>query len=176
MAFTLQEAGAVSGVASAISSVFASRVSAIGFEAAAFTAKVQAESRELTRGVRERALKVAAQQSLNVAKLNNLKLQKSYNDTASTQATMFATQGRSFASGSIQNILRQDQENLEWDKAYMTLTGEYENAALTAGAITPTEISPTGGFQAAAKLARGAGVQKGLLQLAQTAVDFKRIK
>ena len=174
--FNLQQAGAVSGVASAISSIFAGQVAATGFELQAYTAKIQAESRELTRGVKTRALKVQAQQARNAAKMVSLSLKEKYNNVASNQAITFAAQGRSTASGSVQNLMRADQERLQWDLDYAEASGDYQAAGIEAEAIMPAEVVNTGGFDTAAKLARSGGVQKGLLQLGKTATDFKRIK
>lgn len=73
------------------------------------------------------AYNVSAEQSERLAEFaykeaetNNLKLQRLFNETAASQAATFAAQGRSFSSGTIQNIIASDQADLEWDMAYNT--------------------------------------------------------
>ena len=139
---------AISGVSAAISGFQVARIKSMGLKAQA------AEKR------------VKGLQAKSIAKLNNLKLQKSYNDTVSNQALLFSTQGRSFSSGSIRNIMREDQERLNWDKEYMKLSQEYQGAGI---------LSDVQGFESAAKIARGTGITKGLLQLAETSTEIARI-
>ena len=59
------------------------------------------------------------------AELNNTKLQESYNDTAAQQMVIAAVQGRT-TSGSVSAIRENDKENLDWDKRYITASGEYQ--------------------------------------------------
>lgn len=69
-------------------------------------------------GVQAAQSERAAEYATYQAEINNLNLQRMYNETAASQAVVFAAQGRSFSSGSIQNIMSSDQEALEWDKMY----------------------------------------------------------
>lgn len=141
--------GAISGVASAISTMFAGKVQRIGFEMQAAARKAQ------------------AQQAVSAAKLTNLKLRRRYNDITSNQAVTFAASGRSLASGSIQNILREDQERLNWDLDFTELAGQAGKAGIEA------DIP---GFEAAAKIAESGAKTKGLLQLVQTGLDLRKVK
>ena len=142
-------AGVISGVAGAISTMYAGQTQRIGFE-------MQASAR-----------RAQAQQAISAAKLTSLKLMRRYNEITSNQAVMFASSGRSLASGSIQNILREDQERLNWDLDYTKLSGEAGAAGINADAM---------GFELAAKSAESAGRTRGLLQLAQTAINYKKVK
>lgn len=145
--FTSQNMGAITGVAGAISSMFANQTQAISYEMQAAARKAQAG------------------QAVSMAKMNNLKLQQQYNDVAANQTVMAAIQGRS--GGSVANIARVDRERLSWDKEYMKLSGEYQSAGVLADAV---------GFESSTKMAQSAGRAKGLLQIAATAQDYARIK
>lgn len=142
-------AGAISAVAGAISSVYAGKVAAIGYQMKAAARRAQ------------------AQEAVSTAKFTSLKLKERYNEIGSSQAVMFSAQGRSLSSGSIQNILRVDQEKLQWDLDYTELAGE---AGLSAA------MADAEGFGVAAKLAKQGGVTKGLFTLANAAIDFKKVK
>ena len=72
--------------------------------------------------------KLAAEAATIQTKLNNTILQEQFNETQALQATQFAMQGRSGAT--IANIIRQDQENLNWDKEFMELSGIIEKSNL----------------------------------------------
>ena len=145
--FSAQNLGAITGVAGAISSMFASQTQAIGYEMQAAVRKAQAS------------------QAVSMAKMNNLKLHQQYNDVAANQTVLTAIQGRS--GGSVANIARVDKERLAWDKEYMKLSGEYQSAGVLADAI---------GFESTSKMAMTAGTSKGLLQVAGTVQDYARIK
>lgn len=138
--------GAISGVASAISSIYAGKTAAIGY-------KMQAAAR-----------RAQASQAVSMAKMNNLKLQQQYNDAQASQIVMGAAQGRSGAT--LANIARVDKSNLEWDKEYMRLSGEYQSVGILADAM---------GYDVSAGMAKTSGLQKGLLQLASTAQDYSKI-
>jgi hypothetical protein len=140
---------AISGVASVISSVYAARAQKLSFE-------VEAASR-----------RVQAKQAVSAARLTNLKLNRRYNEITSNQAVTFAAQGRSFASGSIQNILREDQERLNWDLDFNELSGQAGKLGLEAEAK---------GFEAASMAAGKGAFTKGLLQFGQLVADFKKVK
>ncbi len=141
--------GAISGIAGAISSVFAGKTQAIGLE-------MQASAR-----------KAQASQYVSQAKMTNLRLKQGYNEMASNQAIMFAAQGRSFSGGSVQNLMRADQEKLQWDIDYSKLSGEIGKIGVETDAA---------GFKAAASSAKQAGYQTGLLKLADTATKYASIK
>ena len=65
--------------------------------------------------------KIAGEAALTQSKYNNLILQERFNETQAYQAVAFAMQGRSGAT--IANIISRDQENLNWDKKFMELSG-----------------------------------------------------
>jgi hypothetical protein len=64
-------------------------------------------------------------------------------------------------------MMRVDQENLQWDLDYNSLTGEI-------GALGVE--SDVKGFESAAEQAMAGGIQQGLLQAGQGYIDYKRIK
>lgn len=72
--------------------------------------------------------KLAAEAAVTQTKLNNTILQEQFNETQSLQAVKFAMQGRTGAT--IENIISQDQENLNWDKQFMELSGIIEKTNL----------------------------------------------
>jgi len=145
----LAGAGAISGVASAISSIYAGKVQSIGYQ-------MQAAARRSQAG-----------QAVSAAKLTSLKLKERYNEVASSQAVMFAAKGKSFSGGSVQNIMRVDQEKLQWDLDYTELAGE----AGTSAALADAE-----GFETSASLARQGATTRGLFTLANTAIDYAKVK
>ena len=65
--------------------------------------------------------RMAGQAALTQSKLNNVLLQERFNETQAMQNVAFAVQGRSGAT--IANIISRDQENLNWDKKFMELSG-----------------------------------------------------
>jgi len=143
--------GAVSvgtGIAGAISSIYAGKAAAYGYEMQAATRKAQ------------------AQQAVSAAKMTNLRLTQDYNDMASLNAVIGAASGRSFSSGTVQNIMRADQEKLNWDIEYSTLTGRIGKIGMEAEAI---------GYKSAAKQQRLAGIQKGLLSGLETYAKYKQV-
>lgn len=146
---TMASAGAISAVSSAISSIYAGKVSQIGFQMQAAARRAQASK------------------AISAAKLTSLRLKERYNEIGSNNAVMFAAQGRSFSSGSIQNIMRKDQEKLQWDLDYTELAG----AAGQSAALADAE-----GFETAGKLAKQGAVTKGLFTLANAALDYKKVK
>ena len=113
------------------------------------------------------ARRAQAGEAVSAAKFTSLKLKERYNEIGSSQAVMFSAQGRSLSSGSIQNILRVDQEKLQWDLDYTELAGEAGSSAAMADAE---------GFGMAAKLAKKSGVTKGLFTLANAAIDYRKVK
>jgi hypothetical protein len=70
--------------------------------------------------------RMAGQAALTQSKLNNAVLQERFNETQALQNVAFAVQGRSGAT--IANIISQDQENLNWDKKFMELSGVISKA------------------------------------------------
>ncbi len=68
--------------------------------------------------------KLAAESARTQTKLNNTILQENYNETQANQAVKFAMQGRTGAT--VANIIKQDQQNLNWDKKFMELSGIIE--------------------------------------------------
>lgn len=125
--------------------------------------KIQAESYKM----QEALAKAKAQEAKSLAKMNNLKLLRQYNDVTESQMISAMGQGRSLASGSIQNILRAGQADLNWDMMYMEKSGEIGYI----GAMAEAK-----GYSYAAGAAKQAGVQQGLLKIASAAMDYKRIK
>lgn len=146
---TYSSAGVISGVANAISSIYAGKTQAIGYQMQAAARKAQAG------------------QSISAAKLSSLRLKERYNEVGSNQAVMFAAQGRSLSSGSIQNILQKDQERLQWDLDYTELQGKAGSYSAMADAEN---------YESSAKIAQQSGTTKGLLTLAQTVVDYRKVK
>ena len=72
--------------------------------------------------------RMAAESAKIQTKLNNTILQEQFNETQSLQTAKFAMQGRTGAT--VANIIRQDQENLNWDKQFMALSGIIESTSL----------------------------------------------
>jgi len=140
--------GLVTGLAGAISSVQAGKAASYGYEVQAATRKVQ------------------AQQAVSAAKMTNLRLTQDYNDMAALNAVIGAASGRSFSSGTVQNIMRADQEKLNWDLEYSTLTGKIGKIGMEAEAI---------GYRSAAEQKRAAGIQRGLLSGLETVARFAQI-
>jgi len=136
-------------VAGAISSYYSGKVQQIGYEMQAAAKKAQ------------------AQQARSQAQANTLMLMQKFNQTASTMAATFATQGRSFSSGSIRNLSRVQQNQLNWDIDFTEKSGEIGAIGIEADAM---------GLQAAGKIAKTAGLSKGLLTIGQAAVDYAKIK
>lgn len=134
---------------SAISSIYAGKAQSYSLKAQQQQAEFQAD------------------QAISQAKLNNMKLQQNYNKTQESQAVIFASQGRSFSSGSIQNLMQRDKENLRWDIDYMEKSGQAQYHAAKAGAI---------GYGGAAKVAEIGGYSKGLMTISQSAIDYGKIK
>jgi len=131
---------------------------------------MQASSKEAQARVR----KAQAKRAISSAKLTNLKLRSRYNDITSNQAVTFAASGRNLASGSIQNILRQDQERLNWDLDFTELAGKASAAGIEAGAAgIEADVQ---GFELAAKAAESGAKTRGLLQLVQTGLDLRKVK
>lgn len=91
---------------------------------------------------------LAAEAATTQTKLNNTLLQERFNETQALQATQFAMQGRSGAT--VANIIRQDQENLNWDQEFMELSGIMER--------TNIELDATGYRMDAAESKRGAAI------------------
>lgn len=77
--------------------------------------------------------RLAAEAATTQTKLNNTILQEQFNETQSLQAVQFAMQGRSGAT--VANIIRQDQENLNWDKEFMELSGIIQRTNIELDAV-----------------------------------------
>lgn len=77
--------------------------------------------------------RIAADSARIQTNLNNTILQEKFNETQALQATQFAMQGRSGAT--IANIISQDQENLNWDKEFMKLSGTIQATDLELDAL-----------------------------------------
>lgn len=102
--------------------------------------------------------RLAAEAATTQTKLNNVILQEQYNETQALQAVQFAMQGRSGAT--VANIIAQDQENLNWDKQFMELSGiiqatDYELEAIgydmdAAGAKSAAAKKVQSGYKQAA--------------------------
>jgi len=99
--------------------------------------------------------RMAADAARTQTKLNNTILQENYNETQANDAVKYAMQGRSGAT--IANIIRQDEENLNWDKRFMELSGtieatnlELESAGYEMDAAS-TDVAAAKGVQSAYK-------------------------
>lgn len=115
--------------------------------------------------------RLAAESARIQTRLNSTLMQEKYNETQSLQAVQFAMQGRSGAT--VANIIRQDQENLNWDKKFMELSGIIQ--------ATDLELEATGYDidAASTRIAAARGVQDaysgaavGLLQSATSAAKL----
>jgi len=67
---------------------------------------------------------LAAESARTQTLLNNTLLLEEFNNTQALQAVQFTAQGRTGAT--VANIIRQDQENLNWDREFMKSSGEIE--------------------------------------------------
>ena len=103
-----------------------------------------------------------AEYAVQEAEVNNMKLQRLFNDTQATQAATFAAQGRSFSSGSIQNIIASDQADLEWDMAYNMATATQQ---------AEDYMEDAEGFKDAASSAESSGKTSAGVSLLGTAVS-----
>jgi len=135
-------------IASGISNIMAAEAQSYSYEVQAYRSKV------------------LGQQAVSAAKVTNLKLTQNYNEIAAANAVMAGISGRAFNSGTLQNMKRADQEKLNWDIEYSTLSGRIGKVGAEAEAT---------GYESAAKQAKAAGVQKGLLQAIGTYAQFKQI-
>ena len=144
-----QQLAAGLGIAGAISTV-----------AAGYTQKLNYQMKSRTQAQ-------AAKQARTDAKASALRMAQNYNDMAANQAVMMAAQGRSFSSGSIQNMRKVDQERLQWDLDYNKAAGEIGASTMYADAK---------GFELAASTAMTGSITKGILQAGQTYIDYKRIQ
>ena len=101
--------------------VGATAVSALG----SYSAEKKAmEANRISSEFKAQSLEMSAELATFQAKMNNLSLTKRYNDTQATNAVMAAAQGRT-SGGSVAAIAKQDIENLEWDKKFMELSGQF---------------------------------------------------
>jgi len=123
-AYTGSNAWAGVGMASFASGVFENYMQLQASKAKAQSLEYQA-GRYKYKAERSR---MAAESAKTQTKLNNTILQEQYNETQSLQAVKFAMQGRTGAT--VENIIKQDQENLNWDKAFMELSGIIESTSL----------------------------------------------
>lgn len=135
-------AGAVVGIVGGVISL-ASGLS--GYGASRSAARATADSMN-TRADR---LKVSAQEAKLQAQINNLQLDKRFNDNASNQVVMQASGATS--ERNLMYIQAQDQEDLNWDKRFMTMAGDYKAAGydmdaaeLRIAAITGSQIQNAG--------------------------------
>lgn len=115
--------------------------------------------------------RLAAESARTQTKLNNTILQEQYNETQANQAVQFAMQGRTGAT--VANIIRQDQENLNWDKAFMELSGIMEATSLEMDA-TGYDINAASTRIAAAKGVEGA-YRKAAVGLLSSVADTAKI-
>ncbi len=83
------------------------------------------------------------------AEMNNLQLDKRFNENAANQVVMQAAGVTSARSLSF--IQQEDQEDLDWDKRFMTMSGEYQAlgyeqdaSELRIAAITGSQIEGAG--------------------------------
>jgi len=115
--------------------------------------------------------RLAAEAATTQTKLNNTILMEEFNETQSLQAVQFAMQGRTGAT--VANIIAQDQENLNWDKEFMELSGIIKRTNLELDAAG-YEMDAAQADMAAAKRKRGAykmgGI--GLLQAGTSAAQI----
>lgn len=115
--------------------------------------------------------RLAAQAARSQTKLNNTILQEQYNETQANQAVMFAMQGRT--GGTVANIIKQDTENLNWDKKFMELSGIMEATNLELDA-TGYDIDATSTRSAAAQGIRSA-YNKSAMGLLSSVADTAKI-
>jgi len=115
--------------------------------------------------------RMAAEAATNQTKLNNTILQEEFNQTQANQAVMFAMQGRSGAT--VANIISQDQENLNWDRQFMELSGIMESTSLELDAVG-YEMDAAQATMAAARTKKGGfrGAGLGLLGGATSAAQI----
>ena len=109
--------------------------------------------------------KIAGQAALTQSKLNNMLLQERFNETQAMQNVAFAVQGRSGAT--IANIISRDQENLNWDKKFMELSGIISKAGHDIDAA---------GQEIAAAQAIKSGYQQAAVGLLSTAATVATVK
>ena len=151
-------AAAVVGIVGGVISL-ASGLSGYGASSAASKATADSQNARADR------IEVNAELARFNAEMNNLQLDKRYNENAANQMVQ---QGAGAASGrSLTQIRGQDKEDLNWDKRFMSMSGEYsalgyemDAAELRIAAITGSQIE-------------GAGATTGLLSsTGQTVSNF----
>jgi len=135
-------------IASGITSAIGARVSKYSYE------------------IQAMQMRVKGRQATAEAKYTNLKLLQNYNDIQAANMVMGALSGRSVSSESVLNISRADQEKLNWDMEYSTLSGQIGKIGAEAEAI---------GYKAAGRQAQITGITKGLLGAMGTYAKFKQI-
>ena len=139
---------AVSSIASTVSGVFAEQSVGYGYEVSAELMEAKAQEAKLQ------------------AQLNALALSRKYNKQKAMDTAAYSIQGRSFSSGSIQNIMRQEQVNFNWDKAWLEKQGDI--AAIGYGAEAM-------GYSSAASQAQSGAISKGLLGLSSDLYKYSQI-
>ncbi len=107
---------------------------------------------------------VAGQRATLEAKLNNTRLQESFNDTQANQVLMGAIQGRS--GQTLANIAANDAENLAWDQEFMTLNGIITDAG--------ARMDAAGSKIAAAESLRS-GYESAAMGMLNTATSFAKV-
>ena len=127
--------GGVISLASGISGYGASRTAA---EATADSMNTRADR-----------MKQSADQARFTAEMNNLQLDKRFNENAANQVVMQAA-GQTSAR-SLSYIQEADSQDLDWDKRFMTMSGEYQAlgyeqdaSELRIAAITGSQIQNAG--------------------------------
>jgi hypothetical protein len=101
------------------------------------------------------------------AAMANAELITRYNDSMANTVTIMSAQGVDMSSGSKANILRSQQQKLNFDLEYNRLSSD----------ITQSQYrNEAGQFGMAGQSAKRAGVTQGLLQGLQTVQDFSKVK
>jgi len=144
-----QYGGAVLGGLSAVAGIF-------GGKAQQQTMKMQ-----------ENLANFNAELAKSQALANTMMLKKDFNTIEANRAVMTVAQGRSFSSGTVQNLMRVDRENLAWDIDMIDKESQKQYHAAKAGAA---------GYAGAARVSDAAGVTKGLMSFADTAYKYGSIK
>lgn len=109
--------------------------------------------------------RLAAEAATTQTKLNNTILMEQFNETQALQTVQFSMQGRSGAT--VANIIRQDQERLNWDREFMELSGIMQRTNLELEAVgyemdaAQSDIAAAKGVKSAYKQAAVGLLQSG---------------
>lgn len=141
--------GLFSSLGSAYSSYVAGKTAKIGYE------------------MQQRASEFEAKLAESEAEYTNMMLMRKFNEQQSNNLAISVAQGRASNSGSLLNMARVDQQRLNWDQQYNTLSGKIGKASKEADAQ---------GYGIAASSAAQQGVTRGLLTLASGYMDYAKIK